>query len=197
MHYLLLEKGYVVVSVDNRGTAGKGEVFRKATYLELGKYETIDQIEAAKFLAEIPWIDGERIGIWGSSYGGFMAAMCITLGADVFKLALSLYPVTNWKYYDTIYTERYMRTPQENPKGYELNSPIYYADRLKGHLLIVHGMADDNVHMQNSVDFVEALVQAGKQFEWMFYPDQAHGVYQRGASPHLMTKLMNFVEENL
>ncbi|MFC2099102.1 S9 family peptidase, partial [Bacteroidota bacterium] len=197
LHYLLLEKGYVVVSVDNRGTAGKGEAFRKATYLELGKYETIDQIEAAKYLGNIPWIDAGRIGIWGGSYGGFMSAMCITLGADVFKLALSLYPVTNWKYYDTIYTERYMRTPEENPEGYEKNSPSYYADRLKGHLLIVHGMADDNVHMQNSVDFVEALIQADKQFEWMFYPDQAHGIHHRGAAPHMSTKLMNFVEENL
>ncbi|MCK4749885.1 MAG: S9 family peptidase, partial [Bacteroidales bacterium] len=195
--YLLLERGYVVVSVDNRGTAGKGEAFRKATYLELGNYETIDQIEAAKFLGKIPWIDAERIGIWGSSYGGFMSAMCITQGADIFKLALSVSPVINWKYYDTVYTERYMRTPEENPEGYEKNSPVYYADRLKGHLLVIHGMADDNVHMQNSVDFVEALIQAGKQFEWMFYPDQAHGIYRRGAGTHMTTKLMNYVEENL
>ncbi|HEC43859.1 MAG TPA: S9 family peptidase [Bacteroides sp.] len=197
LHYLLLERGYVIVSVDNRGTAGKGEAFRKATYLQLGKYETIDQIEAAKYLGNIPWIDAERIGIWGGSYGGFMSAMCITAGADVFKLAMAVSSVTNWKYYDTVYTERFMRTPRENPDGYEKNSPVYYADRLKGHLLINHGMVDDNVHMQNSVDLVEALIQAGKQFEWMFYPDQAHGIYQRGAAPHMATKLMQYVEENL
>jgi dipeptidyl-peptidase-4 len=195
--YLLLEKGYVVVCVDNRGTDGKGEAFRKATYMQLGKLEVEDQIAAAKYLGSLPYIDAGRIGITGGSYGGYMTALCMTKGADVFKLGIAISSVTNWRYYDTIYTERFMRTPQENPDGYDLNSPVHYADRLKGKFLLIHGMADDNVHLQNSVDFAEALIQAGKQFDMMFYPDQSHGIYKRGAGIHLRTLTTDYVLNNL
>ncbi len=195
-NYLLLEKGYVIVCVDNRGTDGKGEAFRKATYMHLGELELKDQVAAARYLGSLPWIDSTRIGIWGGSYGGYMSSLCMTLGAGVFRLGIALYPVTSWLYYDTIYTERYMRTPQENPDGYLLGSPIHYADRLKGYFLLVHGMADDNVHFQNSVDFAGALIQAGKPFEMAFYPNQAHGVRQK-TRIHLYWKMTDFVLENL
>jgi dipeptidyl-peptidase-4 len=196
-HYLLLEKGYVVVCVDNRGTDGKGEAFRKSTYLQLGKLEVEDQIAAARYLGSLPYIDADRIGITGSSYGGYMTSLCMTKGAAVFKLGIAISSVTNWRYYDTIYTERFMRTPEENPDGYDLNSPVHYADKLKGRFLLIHGMADDNVHFQNSVDFAEALIQAGKQFDMMFYPDQSHGIYQRGAGTHLRRLTTDYVLENL
>lgn len=195
-HYLLLEKGYVIVCVDNRGTGGRGEAFRKSTYMQLGKLELEDQIGAAKYMGSLSWVDASRIGIWGGSYGGYMTSLCMTRGAHVFKLGIALYSVTNWRYYDTIYTERFMRTPQENPDGYDLNSPVHYADSLKGKFLLVHGMADDNVHFQNSVDFAEALIQAGRPFEMLFYPGQSHGI-KRGAGSHLRAKMTSFVEENL
>lgn len=196
-YYLLLEKGYVIVCVDNRGTDGKGEAFRKSIYMQLGKLETEDQIAAAKYLGSLPYIDAGRIGITGGSYGGYMTALCMTKGAGIFKLGIAVSSVTNWRYYDTIYTERFMRTPQENPDGYDLNSPIYYADRLKGKFLLIHGMADDNVHFQNSVDFAEALIQAGKKFDMMFYPDQSHGIYKRGAGMHLRSLTTEYILENL
>ena len=196
-YYLLLEKGYVVVCVDNRGTDGKGEAFRKSTYMQLGKLEAEDQIAAAKYLGSLPYIDAGRIGITGGSYGGYMTSLCMTKGANVFKLGIAVSSVTNWRYYDTIYTERFMRTPQENPDGYDLNSPVHYADRLKGKFLLIHGMADDNVHFQNSVDFAEALIQAGIKFDMMFYPDQSHGIYKRGAGTHLRSLTTDYVLENL
>ncbi len=196
-YYLLLEKGYVVVCVDNRGTDGKGEAFRKSTYMQLGKLEVEDQIAAAKYLGSLPYIDAGRIGITGGSYGGYMTSLCMTRGADVFKMGIAISSVTNWRYYDTIYTERFMRTPQENPDGYDLNSPVHYADKLKGKFLLIHGMADDNVHFQNSVDFAEALIQAGKKFDMMFYPDQSHGIYKRGAGTHLRSLTIDYVLENL
>ncbi len=195
-HYLLLQKGYVVVCVDNRGTDGKGEAFRKSTYMQLGRLETEDQMEAARYLGSLDFVDASRIGIWGSSYGGYMTSLCLTRGAEIFKLGIALSPVTNWRYYDTIYTERFMRTPQENPDGYDLNSPVHYAGLMEGKFLLVHGMVDDNVHMQNSVDFTEALVSAGRQFEMMFYPDQAHGI-RSAAGIHLTQKMTRFVEDNL
>jgi dipeptidyl-peptidase-4 len=182
--------------VDGRGTDGKGEAFRKSIYMELGKLELEDQIYAAEYLGSLPWIDASRIGIWGSSYGGYMTSLCLTKGAEYFKLGMALYSVTNWRYYDTIYTERFMRTPQENPEGYDLNSPVNYADRLKGKFLLVHGMADDNVHFQNSVDFADALIEAGRDFEMLFYPNQAHGV-KGEAEFHLKNKMTSFLEENL
>lgn len=195
-HYLLLEKGYVIVCVDNRGTDGRGEAFRKATYLQLGRLELQDQVDAAKYLGNLPWIDKERIGIWGGSYGGYMSALCMTLGAGIFKLGIVLYPVTNWRYYDTIYTERYLRKPRDNPEGYDLYSPVHYADSLKGKMLLVHGMYDDNVHLQNSVDFADALIRADRPFEMIFYPGQVHGI-RMGAAIHLREKMTRFLVENL
>ena len=168
------------------------------TYLELGKYETIDQIEGAKYLGGLSYVDDQRIGIWGWSYGGFMAASCLTLGADYFSMGISVAPVTNWRYYDNIYTERFMRTPQENPDGYDNNSPINHADKLQGNLLLIHGTADDNVHIQNSMDFVTALVNANKQFEIQFYPNSNHGIYTGSNTRyHLYNRMTDFILEHL
>jgi dipeptidyl-peptidase-4 len=197
-YQMLASQGIIVVSVDNRGTGARGEAFKKMTYLELGKYETIDQIEAAKYLASFTFIDPERIGIWGWSYGGFMAASCITKGSDYFSTAIAVAPVTNWRYYDNIYTERFMRTPQENPEGYDNNSPINHVDRLKGDFLVVHGTADDNVHVQNTIDLVSALVAANKQFEMQLYPNSNHGIYTgRNTTLHLYSTLTEFILKHL
>jgi dipeptidyl-peptidase-4 len=194
---LLAQKGYIVVCVDNRGTGYRGADFRKTTYLQLGKYETIDQIETAKWLAQQNYVDPARIGIWGWSYGGYLSSLCITKGADIFKLAIAVAPVTTWRFYDTIYTERYLRTPQENPEGYDQNSPINFANLLKGKFLLVHGTGDDNVHFQNSVMFSEALIQANKPFEQAYYPNKAHGISGGNSSIHLYGKMTAFVLENL
>lgn len=194
----LASQGIIVVSVDNRGTGGRGQEFKKMTYLQLGKYETIDQIEAAKYLISLEYVDPEKIGIWGWSYGGYMSALCLTKGADYFDMAVAVAPVTNWRYYDNIYTERFMRTPQENPDGYDDNSPIFHVDKMKGSFLLVHGTADDNVHFQNSVDLVTALVAANKQFETQFYPNSNHGIYTgRNTTTHLYTRLTGFILEHL
>ncbi|HRY99049.1 MAG TPA: S9 family peptidase [Bacteroidales bacterium] len=194
----LASKGYVVACVDNRGTGARGEEFKKMTYLQLGKYETIDQIEAAKYLAGLPWVDGSRIGIWGWSYGGFMSTLAITKGADHFKAAIAVAPVSNWRYYDNIYTERFMRTPQENPEGYDSNSPIFHVDKLKGNYLLIHGTADDNVHYQNSIDLVSALVAANRPFDLMFYPNSNHGIYTgKNTTLHLYEKMTTFILEKL
>ncbi len=198
-YQMLVQQGYIVVCVDNRGTGGRGEAFKKCTYLELGKYETQDQIAAARFLAELPYVDASRIGIWGWSYGGFMSSNCLFQGNDVFKAAMAVAPVTNWKYYDNVYTERFMRTPQENPDGYQLNSPIHYAGKLNGAYLLVHGTADDNVHFQNAVDLVTALQNAGKQFDFVMYPNKNHGMTGKEGSArrHLYHKLTDFILKNL
>lgn len=194
---LLAQQGYMVVSVDNRGTGARGEEFKKMTYLQLGKYETEDQIDAAKYLASLPFVDGDRIGIFGWSYGGFMASHCILQGNDVFDTAIAVAPVTNWKWYDTIYTERFMRTGQENADGYELNSPITYADQLVGSYLLVHGNSDDNVHFQNSAEMAAALIKADKHFDTYFYPNRNHGIFGDNARKHLYTKMTAFLLENL
>jgi dipeptidyl-peptidase-4 len=193
----LASKGYMVVSVDNRGTGHRGAEFKKVTYKQLGKYETEDQISAAKYLATLPYVDGSRIGIFGWSYGGYMSTLCITKGADVFKAAIAVAPVTNWRYYDNIYTERYMQTPQENAEGYDDNSPINHVDKMKGKYLLVHGMADDNVHYQNAVELSAALVKANKQFVQMAYPNKNHGIYGGNTRLHLYTLMTNFILENL
>jgi dipeptidyl-peptidase-4 len=190
---MLAEKGIVVISVDNRGTGARGELFKKMTYKELGKYEIADQIESAKLIGRFPYVDSTRIGIFGWSYGGFMSSLAITKGADVFSTAVAVAPVTNWRYYDNIYTERYMRTPQENAIGYDFNSPIHYAKKLKGHFLLVFGSADDNVHPQNSMDFITALVNANKQFDLMVYPNKNHGIYGGNTRLHLYTKMTDFI----
>ncbi len=196
-HKMLANKGYIIVCVDGRGTGFKGSEFKKMTYLNLVKYETIDQISVAKKIGELPYVDSERIGIWGWSFGGHMATNCLLKGNDIFSMGIAVAPVTNWRFYDTIYTERFMRTPQENPDGYDLNSPINYADRLKGKFLIIHGSADDNVHVQNTMRMVEALIQNDKQFEWMIYPDKNHGIYGGNTTKHLYTKMTNFILNNL
>jgi len=194
---MLAEKGYIVAVVDNRGTGGRGEAFKKMTYGELGKYETIDQTEAAEYFAKQSYIDEDRIGIFGWSYGGFMAANCLFQSNDVFSMAISVAPVSNWRYYDTIYTERYMGLPQNNAEGYDENSPINHVDSLKGDFLLVHGTGDDNVHFQNSIELAEELIQANKQFDMHFYPDKTHGIYGGNTRFHLFTKITNFIEENL
>lgn len=196
-YQMIAQSGYIVVCVDGRGTGGRGEDFKKMTYLQLGHYETIDQIETAKFLGYQPYIDKNRIGIYGWSYGGFMSSLCILKGNDVFKAAIAIAPVTSWKWYDTVYTERYMRTLLENEKGYTDNSPIYFADRLKGSYLLVHGMTDDNVHFQHTAEMANALIKANKQFDTYFYPNRNHGIYGNNATLHLYTKMTNFIYEKI
>ncbi len=195
---LWAQQGIVVVSVDNRGTGGRGEEFKKCTYLQLGKYETMDQIEAAKYLGSLSFVDKDRIGMWGWSFGGYLTLSCLTKGAGVFSFGVAVASVTNWKYYDNIYTERFMRTPKENNQGYEDNSPVNHAGKLTGKLLMIHGMADDNVHPQNSYDMATALVGANKQFESQFYPNSNHGIYTgKNTSYHLYTRMTEFILKNL
>jgi dipeptidyl-peptidase-4 len=196
-HQLLAQKGYIVVCVDGRGTGHRGREFRHLTYGQLGKYETLDQIAAARWLGKLPYVDAGRIGIQGWSYGGFMAAGCITKGADVFKAAIAVAPVTNWRYYDNIYTERYMGLPQDNPQGYDENSPIHHVAGLRGNFLLVHGLADDNVHFQNSAEMISELVKADKQFDLMVYPDKNHGIYGGTTRLQLFTKMTDFLLEKL
>ena len=196
-YQMLAQKGFVVACVDNRGTGGKGSEFKKMTYKELGKYETIDQIDAAKHFGNLEYIDKERIGIQGWSYGGYMSSLAITKGAETFKLAVAIAPVTNWRYYDNIYTERYMQTPQENASGYDDNSPINHVEKLKGKYLLIHGTADDNVHVQNTYEMTSALVRANKQFDLFVYPDKNHGIYGKNTRYHLYKKITNFILENL
>jgi len=193
----LAQQGYVVACVDGRGTGFKGAAFKKVTQNELGKYEVEDQIAAAKKLGKLPYIDASRIGIWGWSYGGFMSSNALFKGNDVFSMAIAVAPVSSWRFYDTIYTERYMSTPQENPSGYDENSPINHVDKLKGDYLLIHGSGDDNVHLQNTMRLVEALVQADKQFEWMIYPDKNHGIYGGNTRLHLYKKMTSFIHETL
>ncbi|OUS11852.1 S9 family peptidase [Nonlabens dokdonensis] len=194
---MLANQGYVVVCVDGRGTGYKGADFKKVTQKELGKYEVEDQIAAARKLGEMNYIDANRVGIWGWSYGGFMSSNCLLQGNDTFSMAIAVAPVTSWRFYDSIYTERYMTTPQENASGYDENSPINHVDKLKGKYLLVHGSADDNVHVQNTMRMVEALVQANKQFDWAIYPDKNHGIYGGNTRIHLYNKMTSFIKENL
>ena len=196
-YQILAGKGYIVVSVDGRGTGQRGVEFQKITYLNLGKYEVEDQIESAKWLAKQSYVDASRIGIWGWSFGGYLSSLCITKGNEVFKMAIAVAPVTNWRYYDTIYTERYMTSPQENPTGYDNNSPVNFADRLKGNFLMVHGTADDNVHFQNSIMFSEALIQLNKKFTQAYYPNRNHEIYGGNTRNHLYHRLTDFILENL
>ena len=198
-HQLLAERGFIVVSVDNTGTGFRGEEFKKKTYLQLGKFEIEDQIDAAKYLGNLSYVDKNNIGHWGWSFGGFMSALAITKGNEVFSAAVSVAPVTNWRYYDNIYTERYMRTPQENAKGYDDNSPINFTDRIKGKYLIIHGMADDNVHFQNATQMITALVKSNIDFESAYYPNKNHGISggMDNTTFHLWSKMTNWIIENL
>ena len=194
---MLAQQGYIIACVDGRGTGFKGAAFKKCTQNQLGKLEVEDQIDAAKVIGNYSYVDKTRIGIFGWSYGGFMSSNCLFKGADVFKMAIAVAPVTNWRFYDSIYTERYLQTPQENASGYDDNSPINYVNKLKGNFLLIHGTADDNVHVQNSMQMIEALVQANKQFDWAIYPDKNHGIYGGKTRIQLYNKMTTFIKEKL
>ena len=198
MYYQMLnQKGYIVFCVDPRGTMYRGADFKKSTYLQLGKLEIEDVMNSAKQLQKLPYVDASRIGIMGWSYGGFMASLAITKGADLFKMAIAVAPVTNWRYYDNIYTERFMRTPQENAEGYDRNSPINYVSNIKGKYFLIHGSADDNVHYQNSMEMINALVKANKQFDLFIYPNKNHGIYGGNTRNHLFQMLYDYTLKNL
>lgn len=196
-HQLLAQKGYIVVSVDNRGTGYRGKQFRHSTYKQLGKLETIDQIEAAKYLGGLGYIDKTRIGMQGWSFGGYLTSLCMTKGADYFKAGIAVAPVTNWRYYDSIYTERFLQTPQLNASGYDDNSPINFVKDLRGKFMLVHGTGDDNVHFQNTMEMVAALVKANKQFDLAVYPDKNHGIYGGNTRLHLFTRMTDFILTNI
>ena len=196
-HQMLAQKGYIIVCTDGTGTGMRGQEFKKKTYLQMGKLESDDQIAAAKYLGTLPYVDKSRIGIWGWSYGGFMSAICIMKGSDVFKTAVAVAPVTNWRYYDNIYTERYMRTPKENPGGYDDNAPERMVSKLKGNFLFIHGTGDDNVHFQNSMMLTEALIQNNKKFDSEYYPNKAHGISGGNSTFHLFNRVTEFILANL
>ena len=196
-HQHLANQGYIIVSVDNRGTGARGRDFKQQTYLKLGQHETEDQVDVARELAKLPFVDARRIGIWGWSYGGYMSSLGITVGNDVFSTAIAVAPVTYWGFYDTIYTERFMRTPQTNPEGYRDGSPLYKTDQLEGNYLIVHGTGDDNVHFQNAVEMIEALVKSNVQFESMYYPNRNHGIFGGNTRQHLYRLMTDFIQEHL
>jgi dipeptidyl-peptidase-4 len=196
-HQSLAQRGYIVVSVDNRGTGGRGRDFKKTVYLKLGQQESADQIEAANWLARQPYVDPARIGIWGWSYGGYMTSMALTRPGSPFKAGIAVAPVTDWWLYDTIYTERFMRTPQENPEGYRLGAPVHAAANMRGKLLLIHGTGDDNVHFQNSVRLANALQAAGKQFQFMAYPNRTHSISGGPTSAHLFNMMTDWIVQNL
>ena len=196
-HQMLVQKGYIIAVVDGRGTGARGTEFKNMTYKQLGKLEVEDQIAVAKEMSTRAFIDETRIGIWGWSYGGYMSSLCMMKGADVFKAGIAVAPVTNWRFYDTIYTERYLQTPQVNASGYDDNSPSSHVDKLKGNFLLIHGTGDDNVHFQNSVALQQALINASKQFDSFYYPDNAHGIFRGGVRPHLFNMMTNWVIKNL
>jgi dipeptidyl-peptidase-4 len=196
-HQLLAQQGYMVLSIDPRGTQFRGAAFKKATYLQLGKLEIEDVLAATKVFAERPDVDPKRLGIMGWSYGGFMSSLAMTKGNGLFKVGIAVAPVTNWRYYDNIYTERFLRTPQENAKGYDENSPINYVKDLQGKYFLIHGSADDNVHYQNSMEMISALVKANKQFDLSIYPNKNHGIYGGNTRNHLFNMIFDYIEDEL
>ncbi len=196
-YQMLAQKGYVVVSIDNRGTGYRGAEFKKMTYGQLGKYETMDQIEGAKYLGTLPFVDKSRIGIWGWSFGGYMTSLCLTLGADVFKTGVAVAPVTSWRFYDSIYTERFLGLPKDNKSGYDDNSPLSHTDKLEGNYFIIHGTADDNVHFQNAIEMEDALVKSNKQFRSFYYPNKNHSIYGGVTRLHLYTMMTDYILKNL
>ena len=196
-YQMLAQHGYISVCVDGRGTATRGDAFKKVIYQQMGKYEAIDQIAAANWLKKQPYVDGDRIGIWGWSFGGYLSALSLFRGDGTFKMAISVAPVTNWRYYDNIYTERFMRTPQENPDGYDLNSPTTYAKDLKGKYFLIHGTADDNVHFQNAMELVKALNEAGVEYDQFFFPNKNHFIMGGNTRTYLYNKLAKYILENL
>ena len=193
----LAANGIIVVCVDGRGTGARGEAFRKCTYLRMGEKESQDQVEAAQALGQYPYVDAGRMAIWGWSFGGYNTLMALSVGHGTFKVGIAVAPPTDWKYYDTVYTERYMRTPQENFDGYAATSPLKKVKDLEGKLLLIHGTADDNVHFMQSMEYAEALVQAGKQFDMHVYKDRNHGISGGNTRYHLYTKMSNYLFENL
>ena len=194
----MVPHGYIVVCADGRGTGYRGEAFKKATYGRLGAIEVEDQISLARYMARQDYVDADRIGIYGGSYGGFMALGCALRGEGLFKMAIAVAPVTTWRYYDTIYTEIYNGLPQDNPSGYDDNSPINFADKLhdRTRLLIMHGTADDNVHLQNTIEMTRALNRAGKQYDMMIYPDQNHSMRPNDTS-NIRQKMVEYTLRNL
>ncbi len=196
-YQVLANKGYIIFCADGRGTGFKGEAFKKCTYLNLGKLEIEDQIYLAKSLGKLSYVDAARIGFWGWSFGGYMASLAISKGAEVFKSTIAVAPVTNWRYYDNIYTERYMRTPQENGKNYDDNSPINHVEKIKGNYLIIHGTADDNVHFQNTVEMLDAMIKKNVKYDSEFYPNKNHGISGGKTRFHLYDKMLNFWLEKL
>ena len=196
-HQYLASQGYLISVVDNRGTGRKGAIFKKSTYLELGLLESTDHAYAAKQMSTLPYVDASRIGIWGWSFGGYMSSSAITKHSDVFKAAVAVAPVTHWKFYDNIYTERYLRRPIDNPLGYENNSPLNFTDGIKGNYLLVHGTGDDNVHWQNSAEMINAMIKSGAKYDSEVYPNRNHGIGDRAASFHLYRRMTNFILEKL
>jgi len=196
-HHYLTQHDFIVVGVDNRGTGGRGKAFKHKTYAQLGKYETMDQLSGARYLAGLPYVDEDKIGIWGWSYGGYMSSLAIFDGAEELAAAIAVAPVTNWRFYDTIYTERYLKTPQLNPDGYDAWSPITHAYKLEDDYLLIHGTGDDNVHFQNAVELQNALIAANKQFDSFFYPNRAHGISGGITRYHLYSMMTNFWLEKL
>lgn len=194
---VMCDKGYIMVCVDGRGTGGRGAAFEKCTYLSIGVKEATDQAEAAKYLSTLPYVDGNRIGIWGWSYGGYNTLMSMSEGSGVFKAGVAIAAPTDWKFYDTVYTERFMRTPKENGDGYQASSAINRTSKLKGKLLLIHGSADDNVHLQNFMEYSEALVQANIQFDTQIYTNRNHGIFGGNTRNHLMNRVANFFLQNL
>ena len=190
-------QGFIMACVDGRGTGGRGSDFEKCTYLNLGVKESKDQVEAAKYLSTLPYVDGNRIGIWGWSYGGYNTLMSMSEGTPIFKAGVAVAAPTDWRFYDSVYTERFMRTPKENMEGYNAASAINRANKLNGELLLIHGTADDNVHLRNNAEYSEALVQADKQFDMQIYTNRNHGISGGNTTRHLLTRVANFFIDNL
>lgn len=185
---------YIVVAVDGRGTGARGQEFRKCTYMNLGIKESDDQIAAARYFGTLPYIDAANISIWGWSYGGYNVLMSLSRGNGVFKSGIAVAPVTDWRFYDSVYTERYMRTPQQNTSGYQNSSPTTLASSLSGRLLLIHGTADDNVHFQNTIEYTSALIKSNKQFELFVFPDQNHSIPGSHNRNYLYTKVIDFLK---
>jgi dipeptidyl-peptidase-4 len=196
-HQYLTTQGYIVVSVDNRGTGNRGREFKHSTHMQLGKLEWEDQTAAAQWFKQFSWVDSSRIGVWGWSFGGYLSSLCITKSPEVFKTAIAVAPVTNWRYYDNIYTERFLQKPQDNAKGYDENSPINFVSGIRGNYLIVHGTGDDNVHFQNTTEMINAMVKAGVKYDSEIYPNRNHGIGDRAAQYHLYRRMTAFVVEKL
>ena len=196
-HQLMAQKGYIIFGLDNRGTGGRGTGWMCTVYRNLGEYEVKDNVSGVEYLLTLPYVDSGRIGIWGWSYGGYTTCMCMLREPAYFKVGVAVAPVTQWKNYDTIYTERYMGTPEDNPEGYEKSSTMQFADQLEGKLLLVHGSSDDNVHLANTMQLVEALQNAGKQFDLMIYPGKAHSIRGEDTRVHLFEMITEYLLENL